>query len=89
MRQVPWNKKVLETFIEVAYLSEFEEQVIRTRVEKSWTVKKQAREFHVSEVTVHRCIRKLKDRYDEVQPHYSDVLPPRQKSTYEDYLDNN
>lgn len=89
MRQVPWNRKLLDRFIEVAMLTEFQEKVMRTRVEKSWTVKKQAREFHVAEITIHRTIRKLKDIYDEVQPHYPDELPPRKHSTYEDYLDNN
>ena len=89
MRQIPWNKKLLEKFIEVSFLTPFQEEVLRTRVENSWTVKKQALELHCSEVTIHRTVRKIKEIYDEVQPHYPEYLPPRKKSQYEDYLDQN
>lgn len=89
MRQVPWNKKVLEKFISEAFLTDFEELVLRTRIEKSWPRKRQARELNCSMATLDRTIRRLKDRYDEIQQLYPDDLPKRKKSEYEEYLDNN
>ena len=87
MRQVPWNKIILETFIDLAMLTKEEEMVMRTRV-AGWTVTKQALELGMSEATVHRIIKRLKEKYDGVQK-YSPLLPPRKTSDAERYMDEN
>ena len=87
MRQVPWNKIILETFIDLAVLTKDEEMVMRTRV-AGWTVTKQALELGMSEATVHRIIKRLKEKYDNVQK-YCVMLPPRRVSEKEIWLDNN
>ena len=86
MKQVPWNKIILEEFISLALLTKEEEMIMRTRV-AGWTISKQAETFGMSESTVNRYIKLLKEKYDNVQP-YSVILPPRKKSREEDYMDN-
>lgn len=85
--QVKWNKHILETFILEGCLTEFEEQVIRTRV-KGWTVTKQAMELHVSKSTIEKTIARLKLMYDGVQKLHPE-LPERKFSWKETYMDNN
>lgn len=84
-RQVIWTKLIIETFVSEAHLSTDEEFVIRTRA-AGWPVSKQAMELHVSEVTIHRIIKRLKIKYDEVQK-TNVLLPPRKKSAKELYMD--
>lgn len=83
--EVPWNKIILERFIEVAMLTKDEEMIMRTRV-AGWTVSKQASELGMSVATVNRHIKKLKHKYDAVQK-YEPLLPPRKKSKVERYMD--
>lgn len=83
--QVPWNKKIVETFISEGMLSSDEAFIIRTRA-MGWTVTKQARELCVSESTVHNMIALLKKKYDIVQA-YNPDLPPRKQSAKETYMD--
>ena len=71
--QVPWNKIILEEFINLALLTKDEEMIPRTRI-YGWTV--------------NRIIKKIKNKYDEVEK-YSAVLPPRKNSEKEMYLDKN
>lgn len=85
MKQVPWNKVILEEFISLALLTKEEEMIMRTRV-AGWTISKQAMTFGMSESTVNRIIKNLKIKYDAVQP-YSVILPPRKQSSEEDYMD--
>lgn len=84
-KQVPWNKIILEEFISLAVLTDEEEKIIRTRV-KGWTITKQAMTFGMSPAAVNRIIRRLKIKYDNVQP-YSPLLPPRRHSAVETYMD--
>lgn len=86
-KQVPWNKIILNEFIELACLNEIEEKIMRTRVE-GWTISKQAYHFHMSESSIKKTIAKLKLKYDKVQK-YSNILPPRKSCAKETYLDNN
>lgn len=87
--EIPWNKKLLEKFVAETYMSDIEEKILRTRIEKGWTQQKQSMEFHISIATVNRIVRKLKDMYDVVQKQFPDDLPPRRQTKYEEYLDNN
>lgn len=83
--QIPWNKIILEEFISLSCLSKDEEAVIRTRV-AGWTRTEQAMKLGMDLSTVDRHIRRLKNKYDEVQK-FSAILPPRKKSVKETYLD--
>lgn len=86
MYQVKWTSKKTEFFIEKACLSEDEAYIMRSRV-RGATVTEQAMHLNKSEVTIHRMIRKIKDKYDEVQKEYPDDLPLRRRSKQEDYMD--
>lgn len=66
-------------------LTEDEEKIIRTRV-YGWTITKQAMTFGMSTAAVNRIIKRLKIKYDAVQP-YSPLLPPRKFSAKETYMD--
>lgn len=83
--QVPWNKVIVETFVEEAMLTKEEEMILRTRV-AGWTRNKQASEFGMSVSTVDRIIARLKAKYDNVQ-RYNVLLPPRRHSDEEVWLD--
>lgn len=83
--QVIWTKIVLEEFIRLGNLSKEEEAIMRTRAD-GWPISRQAMELGMSESTVNRYIKRLKKRYDAVQP-YSNLLPPRKHSAKEVYMD--
>lgn len=84
-KQVPWNKIIVETFVEEALLSKDEEWILRTRA-AGWTITKQAQYMNVSESTINRMIYELKKKYDNVAK-YNPLLPPRKHSKVEIYLD--
>lgn len=86
-KQVPWNKIILETFIEEALLTKDEEMIMRTRV-AGWSRTKQAMELGMSISTVDKHIATLKKKYDNVQK-YNPLLPPRKASAEETWMDNN
>lgn len=83
--QVPWNKIIVERFIEVACLSEEEEWILRTRV-AGWSITKQAMELGYSVSTINRIVSTLKKKYDNVSK-YDPLLPPRKSSTQETWQD--
>lgn len=86
-KEIQWNKLILETFIIEACLTKDEEWIMRTRV-AGWTVSEQADYMGVSISTVNRYIKNLKIKYDSVSK-YNPLLPPRKKSSQEEYMDNN
>lgn len=83
--EVPWNKIIVEHFIELAMLTEEEEWVLRTRV-AGWTRTKQASELNMSISNVDKIIARLKQKYDNVQ-HFDPLLPPRKSSPEEVWMD--
>lgn len=83
--QVPWNKENLREFAELAMLNEREVWVMRTRVAGMCRTE-QARTLNISVETLDRMIRKLKQKYDKVQP-ISKTLPPRKFSAKEVWMD--
>lgn len=85
-KQVPWNKIILEEFVEQAMLTKDEEIIMRTRI-AGWTINQQADKLNVSISTINRTIQKLKLKYDEVEK-YSVILPPRKSSKKELYQDS-
>lgn len=85
--QVPWNKIIVERFIELAMLTKDEEWVLRTRV-AGWSRTKQADELGMSISSIDKIIASLKAKYDMVQK-YDPLLPPRKFSAKEVWMDNN
>lgn len=86
-KQVPWNKIILETFIEEACLTKEEEMIMRTRV-AGWSRVKQSMELGLSLSSIDRLIKSCKMKYDNVQ-RYNPILPPRKYSAQETWMDNN
>lgn len=85
--QVMWSKIILEEFIKDAMLTKEEEEIIRTRV-AGWTRVEQSMKLGMSIQKVDRIIKRLKVKYDNVQP-YNPLLPPRKFSAQELYMDTN
>ena len=79
--QVPWNKIILEEFINLTLLTKDEEMILRTRI-YGWTVREQADRLNMSVSSVNRIIKRIKNKYDEVEK-YSAILPPRKSSEKE------
>ena len=77
MKDIVWNKIILDEFIKLAILTETEEKILRTRI-AGWSRAKQAMEFNMSISTVDCLIKMINQKYDMVQP-YSDILPKRKK----------
>lgn len=86
-KEVPWNKIIVEEFIEQAMLSETEEMVLRTRV-KGWSRVQQSQKLGISLSSLDRIISVLKEKYDNVQK-YDPLLPPRKMSDQERWQDEN
>lgn len=84
-KQVPWNKYIVEAFIEDAMLSETEQMVLRTRV-AGWSRQKQATTLNISISTLDKCIAGLKKKYDNCQK-FNPLLPPRKESSEETWMD--
>lgn len=85
--QVPWNKVIVEEFIDKAMLTEDEEWVLRTRV-AGWSRTKQADHLQISISTLDKIINMLKKKYDNVEK-TNPLLPPRKTSAKETWMDNN
>lgn len=77
MKDVPWNKIVVNEFISLACLTEDETQVLK-RWADGWDITKIAMHHGMSTRTVDRIIKRLRKKYDEVQM-YSPLLPERKK----------
>lgn len=83
--EIPWNKIIVETFVEEAMLTKDEEWILRTRV-AGWSRTKQAMELCMSVANVDKIIARLKKKYDNVQK-YNPLLPPRKASEQERWMD--
>lgn len=70
-----WNKLILDEFCSIALLSDSERFLVESRI-KGLTILEQAEQLNLSVSSVNRMIRRIKDKYDNVQK-YSDVLPKR------------
>lgn len=86
-KQVPWNEVIYSEFCRLGMLTEFEREVLRTRI-MGYSITKQSMIFNCSVSTINRTINSLKKKYDKVQSH-SDVLPERRTSAEETWMDNN
>lgn len=84
-KQICWNKRIVETFIEEACLTKEEQDILRTRV-AGLTISEQSERFNISIGKVNRIIKRLKWKYDNVQKYCKD-LPVRKESAVELYMD--
>lgn len=85
MAKLIWTRYTYEKFVYEALLSDFEQEVLQTRI-KGMTVLQQAEHLHCSKSTVEKTISVLKKKYDEVQKRCPD-LPVRRASAQEQYMD--
>lgn len=79
MKDIIWNRIILDEFIYLAMLTDTEEKILRTRI-AGWSRAKQSMEFNMSISTVDCVIKMINQKYDMVQP-YSEILPKRKKNT--------
>lgn len=86
-KQVPWNEIIYSEFCRLAMLSDFEKDVLKTRIQ-GYSIIQQSMKFKCSESTISRTIAVLKEKYDRVQP-YSEKLPVRKTSAQEKWQDEN
>jgi hypothetical protein len=77
MKDILWNKIILDEFIRLAILTDFEEKVLRTQI-AGWSRVKQSMEFMVAVETVDKSLKIIRQKYDMVQP-FSALLPVRKK----------
>ena len=77
MKDIIWNKIILDEFLKLAMLTDTEEKVLRTRI-AGWSRVKQSMEMHISLSSIDCIIRVIGQKYDMVQP-YSEILPARRK----------
>lgn len=77
MKDILWNKIILNEFIDLACLTDTEERVLRTMA-AGWSRVKQSMELNMSLSAIDAVIATLRKKYDAVQP-YSSILPERKK----------
>ena len=83
-KQIIWNDKIVDRFIQLACLSKDEADIVRTRAH-GMSIKEQSFELGMSTDTISKKIAILKKKYDNVQPLDPDVLPKRVKNAKELY----
>lgn len=85
---VSWTDEVFEKFIDMADLTEFEQEVLESRIE-GLTIKEQAEHLHCSTSKISSAIKRIKLMYDSVQLQCPETFPKRRISDKEKYLDEN
>lgn len=73
MDKVPWDKVILKEFLDLAFVTKEEEEILKTRI-AGWSQVKQCHKLHMSLATLNRRVRKLKSKYVFAQK-YSKLLP--------------
>ena len=86
--QVPWNERILEDFIRLAYLSDEEAYIMRKRC-KGDPVSKISQDLNLSESSIAKRVSLLKKKYDRIQAEYPERFPVRRFSKKETWMDNN
>lgn len=76
-KEVPWDKVILERFIELSAMGPIEEKIIRKRVSGK-SIVEISMETGLSESSINRIVRSLKIKYDQVQK-YDPILPVRKR----------
>ena len=77
MKDIVWNKILLEEFLSIATLTEIEEKVLRSKL-AGYTISQQADIFNMSVSSINRVLKSIDEKYDDAEK-YSFILPPRKK----------
>lgn len=83
---VSWNEELYMIFCKSAMLSDLEREVLRLRIMEA-TVSEISDELGVSKSTVDRTVKKLREKYDELQANSNGTLRPRRMTDKEIYMD--
>ena len=84
--QVVWTENVLNDFIKLGNLNDFQAQLMRDRC-NNVTITQMAIKYSRSESTIHREVARIKKIYDVTQKEHPDRLPIRKSSAKELYMD--
>lgn len=76
----------VKKFEQLAMLNNEEIYILENRI-KNMTVTEMAYNLNRSEATIHRLIKRLKNKYDFIQSEFPDVFPKRRSSKEEEYMD--
>lgn len=77
MKDIVWNKILLEEFLSIATLTEIEEKVLRSKL-AGYTISQQADIFNMSVSSINRVLKSIDEKYDDAEK-YSFILPSRKK----------
>ena len=77
MKDIVWNKILLEEFLSIAALTEIEEKVLRSKL-AGYTISQQADIFNLSVSSINRVLKSIDEKYDDAEK-YSFILPSRKK----------
>ena len=77
MKDIVWNKILLEEFLSIATLTEIEEKVLRSKL-AGYTISQQADIFNMSVSSINRVLKSIDEKYDDAEK-YSFILPYRKK----------
>ena len=77
MKDIVWNKILLEEFLSIATLTEIEEKVLRSKL-AGYTISQQADIFNMSVSSINRVLKSIDEQYDDAE-NYSFILPSRKK----------
>lgn len=77
MKDIRWNKILLEEFLSIATLTEIEEKVLRSKL-AGYTISQQADIFNMSVSSINRVLKSIDEKYDDAEK-YSFILPSRKK----------
>lgn len=76
----------VKKFEQLAMLNNEEIYILENRI-KNMTVTEMAYNLNRSEATIHRTIKKVKNKYDFIQSEFPDIFPKRRSSKEEEYMD--
>ena len=77
MKDIVWNKILLEEFLSIATLTEIEEKELRSKL-AGYTISQQADIFNMSVSSINRVLKSIDEKYDDAEK-YSFILPSRKK----------
>ena len=64
MKDIVWNKILLEEFLSIATFTEIEEKVLRSKL-AGYTISQQADIFNMSVSSINRVLKSIDEKYDE------------------------
>lgn len=79
MKQVQWTKRKYDRFLEVAILTECEQEILEKKVIKNMNRVQLSMDCNVSVATVDRIIKSLRDKYDQIQKEYPEEFAVRKR----------